>query len=143
MPEPSEIRSWRILVLGACAVLGWGAAGALRTRPAPKRVPPAAEPPLVVLDTATYEQLLGIPGMTPRLARAILAHREANGPFRRLEDLDGVPGIGPKTVRRLKPYLQGFAESAEEKQGSGVRGEGSERPLTPQPSSLSPEYNGR
>lgn len=95
-------------------MLAWGAVAAWRTRPVPKRAPPAAEPPPVALNTATYEQILGIPGMTPRLARAILAHREAHGAPRSMADLEAVPGIGPKTARRLKPYLQGFPETAEE-----------------------------
>ncbi|HEY8153823.1 MAG TPA: helix-hairpin-helix domain-containing protein [Myxococcota bacterium] len=48
-------------------------------------------------DAATLECL---PGVGPGRARAIVEAR-AQGPFRRLEDLDRVPGMGPRTLARL------------------------------------------
>jgi len=44
---------------------------------------------------------MGLPGIGPAKARAIVADREGRGPFRRLEDLARVSGIGPATVSRI------------------------------------------
>lgn len=49
-------------------------------------------------DAATLETL---PDVGPALAQAIIAYREANGPFATLEDLDAVPGIGPAALEQL------------------------------------------
>lgn len=46
-----------------------------------------------------------LPGIGPRTAGAILAHRDAHGPFRVPEDLLAVRGIGPRTLERLAPWL--------------------------------------
>lgn len=46
-----------------------------------------------------------LPGVGPRTALAILAHRDAHGPFRGPEDLLAVRGIGPRTLERLSPWL--------------------------------------
>ncbi|MBI4328520.1 MAG: helix-hairpin-helix domain-containing protein [Chloroflexi bacterium] len=70
------------------------------------RVPPKGEGPvgspqpdgLVDINTATLEELDGLYGIGPKLARDIIAYREENGPFQRAEDLLLVPGIGPKTL---------------------------------------------
>lgn len=65
-----------------------------------------ASAPLVVLNTATAEQLVALPGIGPKRAAAILALRERlGGRFRRVEDLRRVKGIGPAALRRLKPLV--------------------------------------
>lgn len=46
------------------------------------------------LNTATAEELETLPGIGAERARNIIADREANGPFRIVEDLTRVPGIG-------------------------------------------------
>ncbi len=74
-PEPR----W---VLGGAA--GDGAAGKVR------------------LNTATERELLKLPGIGPARARAIVADREANGPYQTLEDLARVPGIGPGILQGLR-----------------------------------------
>jgi competence ComEA-like helix-hairpin-helix protein len=53
------------------------------------------------VDAAT---LSVVPGIGPRLAARIVDHREAHGPFARLEDVDEVHGIGPKLAARLARY---------------------------------------
>lgn len=57
------------------------------------------------LNTATASELQRLPRIGPKLAARILAHREAHGPFRRVQDLLQVSGIGKKTLARLEPYL--------------------------------------
>lgn len=56
-------------------------------------------------DKATVPELLRLPRVGPALARAIVADREAKGPFLSARGLDRVPGIGPKLLAVLEPYL--------------------------------------
>ena len=55
--------------------------------------------------SATFEELLLLPGVGPALARRILADRERHGPYRSAGDLLRVRGIGPKTLERMRPFL--------------------------------------
>lgn len=54
---------------------------------------------------ASARALAFVPGLTPRLARAVVADRAARGPFLALEDLDRVPGIGPGRLGRARSAL--------------------------------------
>jgi len=62
--------------------------------------PPAPAP--VSLNRASLEELEGLPGVGPVLARRILEGR----PYARVEDLLRVKGIGPATLERLRPYVR-------------------------------------
>ena len=63
--------------------------------PAPESESPAAAPSgKIDLNTATAEELMTLPGIGEKRAAAIIADREANGPFRVPEDLTRVGGIG-------------------------------------------------
>ncbi len=70
---------------------------------------PPSDPLLVGLpidlNEAQVHQLMAIPGLGPSTAGAIVAHREAHGPFRNLDALDEVPGVGPASLERLRPFL--------------------------------------
>ncbi len=55
----------------------------------------------VLLNSASPEQLQGLPGVGPAIAQRIVEHR----PFTSLADLLRVPGIGPRTLERLKPLV--------------------------------------
>ena len=68
----------------------------------PKSALPAGS---INLNTATASELQRLPRIGPKMAARILAHREAHGPFRRVQDLVQVRGIGTKTLARLAPYL--------------------------------------
>ncbi len=59
----------------------------------------------VDLNAATPEDLAVIPGMTPRLAVAVVADRARRGPFTSLDDLERVRGIGPGRLARARPFL--------------------------------------
>ena len=64
---------------------------------------PAVEP--VDLNRATASELRALPGIGPVTAGRIVAFREENGRFARVEDLMEVAGVGPKTLERLTPLV--------------------------------------
>jgi len=55
----------------------------------------------VNVNIASTTLLRTLPGIGPAKARAIVAYREAHGPFASIEALAGVPGIGPSIVKRI------------------------------------------
>jgi competence protein ComEA len=71
-----------------------------------KRKSPEKLPlPPINLNTATYEDLLRLPGIGPVMAKRILEYRRANGPFKRVEELRNIKGIGAKSYEKLAPLL--------------------------------------
>ncbi|MCL5980857.1 MAG: ComEA family DNA-binding protein [Gammaproteobacteria bacterium] len=56
----------------------------------------------VNINTADGGALDSLPGIGPAKAQAIIAYRQAHGPFAQVEDLRQVPGIGPKLLERLR-----------------------------------------
>lgn len=59
----------------------------------------------VDVNRAAAAELATLPGIGPKLARRILAHRRRHGPFVRPEDLRGVRGIGRRLLARIRPRL--------------------------------------
>lgn len=59
----------------------------------------------VNLNTASPSELETLPGVGPATASAIIARREAKGPFTRTEELKEVEGIGPKTYAKLSALV--------------------------------------
>ena len=57
------------------------------------------------LNTATMEQLDGLPGIGPVLAERILDWRTANGRFSVVDELGEVSGIGEATLADLRPLV--------------------------------------
>jgi competence protein ComEA len=57
---------------------------------------------LVNINTATSEELQGLPGVGEATAQAIIEERTANGPFATIEDLMRVSGIGEKKFAKLR-----------------------------------------
>lgn len=66
---------------------------------------PAAPASPVDLNAATAADLDALPGIGPATAAAILAHRDANGPFRSVDDLLDVRGIGEAKLEQLRPLV--------------------------------------
>lgn len=58
------------------------------------------------LNTATEQQLDGLPGVGPVTAKAILDYRAKHGRFARVEQLQEVDGIGPKTYAQIAAYVR-------------------------------------
>jgi competence protein ComEA len=57
------------------------------------------------INTAGIEELVLLPGLGEKTARAIISYREHNGDFTRLDVLMNVPGIGQYTFQKMKGYL--------------------------------------
>jgi competence protein ComEA len=60
---------------------------------------------LVLLNSATLEQLDTLPGIGPALAQQIVTYRETKGPFTSIDQLAEVPGIGPAKLEQLRPLV--------------------------------------
>ena len=58
------------------------------------------------VDRAGPAELTRLPRVGMGLAKAIVAWREAHGPFGALAALDQVPGIGPGLLARLEPHVR-------------------------------------
>ncbi len=60
----------------------------------------------VELNTASARLLSFVSGLGPSLARSIVAHRDAHGPFTARADLLGVPRLGPKAFEQAAGFLR-------------------------------------
>ena len=80
-------------------VPGRGAGGVAAATP-----PAAGSSPSAPLDlnTATLEQLDGLPGIGPVTAQKIVDFRQEHGAFHAVAELEGVPGIGAGRLAQLK-----------------------------------------
>jgi competence protein ComEA len=79
------------------------------TDPGPRRDLTAAERLALGLpidpNTAGEQELAFVPGLSPLLAREVVAHRRTHGPFQAVDDLLSVKGIGPGRLARARPHL--------------------------------------
>lgn len=57
------------------------------------------------INTADATQLVTIPGIGETRAAAILAYREKNGPFAKVEDIMQVSGIKSALFEKMKDYI--------------------------------------
>ena len=60
---------------------------------------------LIDLNTASAHELETLPGIGRVMAERIIVHREVNGPFPSVDDVEDVPGIGPKTLESIRPLV--------------------------------------
>lgn len=87
------------MLLGApAAATAAGASGGAATSASPTAP--------VDVNTATLEQLDGLPGIGPVLAQRILDWRAANGRFSTVDELGEVSGIGEATLSDLRPLVR-------------------------------------
>lgn len=75
--------------------------------PSPGIVAPAAASPsngLININTASLDELQKLPGIGPKTAEKIDAHRQTQ-PFQSISDLESVNGIGPKTMDAVRDMI--------------------------------------
>jgi len=60
---------------------------------------------VVNVNTASAEQLTLLPGIGDARAREIVAARQKQGGFKRIEDLLAIKGIGEASLAKLRPYV--------------------------------------
>jgi competence protein ComEA len=63
---------------------------------------PASAPGLLNINSADFDALVALPGIGPALARRIISHREANGPFATVEQLIDIQGIGTRNIDEFR-----------------------------------------
>jgi competence protein ComEA len=104
-------------VLIACVAGAAPAAAAQEKSPASKAKPAAAATAATPLNlnTATVADLQALPGVGAATAKLIVAHREKNGGFKKIEELMNIKGIGEKSFLKLKPMVIVAAEKDKEK----------------------------
>src|SRR5512136_1938669 len=87
------------LLLGApAAVLAEGGSAA-----APKAAAETGKK--INLNTATTQELDSLPGVGPKTAEKIVAWRQENGKFKKIEDIMSVKGIGEKKFAKMKDMI--------------------------------------
>jgi competence protein ComEA len=122
-PSPAApARSWltasdqRVAaVLLVAALVGMGVYGVWQGRLRGRLIEIDQAPPLEIafqvdVNRATWPELALLPSIGEKLAKRIIADREANGPFRDFDDLRRVRGIGPLTLDEMRPYLVPLAD---------------------------------
>jgi competence ComEA-like helix-hairpin-helix protein len=70
--------------------------------PARPAAPVSDAASMIDMNTATAAQWVELPGIGKAKAEAIIAYREANGPFRRIEEIMNVKGIGPAIFEKIQ-----------------------------------------
>ena len=69
-------------------------------------------------------ELTALPGIGESRARAIVAHRVANGPFASVQAITAVAGIGEGILARIRPHvIVSLSSSPSAPVGAGVQGE--------------------
>lgn len=65
-----------------------------------------ATPPFVDANTATVDELLKLPGVTPALARQVIEHRQVKGPFLSRDDFRAALGMAEPAFEKIKWYVR-------------------------------------
>ena len=60
---------------------------------------------VVNINTATKDELVGLPGIGEAMAARIVKYREQHGSFKSVDDLSHVKGIGRKKLEKIIPVI--------------------------------------
>ncbi len=90
------------LMLAAALVLfgSWTAEAQRATKP-----PVALSTEVINLNNATATQIASLPGIGLKTAELVVAYRQKNGPFKKIEEIMNVRGVGEKSFLRIKSRL--------------------------------------
>lgn len=93
-----------LVILAALVSLGSVAppAALAQASPAVAQQPSGA---VVNINTADAARLATLPGIGARTAELIIAYREKNGPFKKIEELMNVRGIGEKSFLKIREQI--------------------------------------
>ena len=80
-----------------------GAPEVARSQPRAATADPAAAK--VNINSASAKELMALKGIGEKVARRIVEFREANGPFKSVDDLKRVDGVGGALLERHRPRL--------------------------------------
>lgn len=104
--------SLRLIAVLVLASFSWSASSVYAAGPAGSQESPvakvqsAAVEDKINVNTASADALAEIlTGIGPKKAEAIVAYREANGPFKVVDDLLQVKGIGPATLEKNRDRI--------------------------------------
>ncbi len=78
---------------------------AVQTQREPEQAPTTSPSFPINLNTATFEELLALPGIGDVRARSIIDYRSTHGPFQSIEDIQAVEGIGPGIFEKVKELI--------------------------------------
>lgn len=59
----------------------------------------------VNINSANFQTLLNLPGMTEDRAASLIVYRQANGLFASIDELINVKNIGPATLEKIREYI--------------------------------------
>ncbi len=92
-----------LLFLMSVALVGWGINFAIKVNsPVAGVFQVDNRITRINLNQASLEDLLGAPGITPKLAQNIIIYRNTRGTFRDIEELKEIKGIGDYRYEKLK-----------------------------------------
>lgn len=101
--RPTRLASAVLLLLACVAGLAFTADRQPIAAP-PTRAGAPVQPARINLNTASAAELELLPRIGPALSKRIIEDRDANGPFKSLDDLDRVRGIGPRTILNIRDH---------------------------------------
>lgn len=100
-----EAPSANTLSRGPVAAVSLATATLPSDPPAMAPVPRRSHQGLLDLNRATEQDFDALPGIGPKLAERIMAHRQSVGAFHSLDELRAVKGIGKKKFERIRPLV--------------------------------------
>jgi len=93
-----QVRSIVVIILAASLLLGMTVAVSAEGGASKNDT-------VIDINSATADEIAGLPGIGEKKAAAIVRWREGNGGFSIIEDIMNVEGIGLKTFEKIQPHI--------------------------------------